>query len=213
DAGRVITEFPMFSFLLGDMHPHVMALPFVLLAVATALMLFRSEEPLDIAFWLRRPLMLVGVAIVIGGLAFINTWDIATLAFVILAAVILGWALVFAFEKAGGSGNLNGAEGLGTQIADRGAAWLTDAFIGAALAASLLALWLELTADDGRSERGGVIFALLLSSTALLLVLGTEFFYVGDVFNSRMNTVFKLYYQAWMMLALAGGFALYYLAS
>ena len=284
-------------------------------------MLFRSEEPLDIAFWLRRPLMLVGVAIIIGGLAFINTWDIATLAFVIvaaaavsnflrvrrftvdlgvqivsfavpllvlatlayipfyasftsqangilavvsnksvtvpatrpvhavlfwaplfavvlpfvlarlaaardriegrqialafvpLAAVIVGWVLVFAFEKAGGSGNLNGAEGLGTQIADRGAAWLTDAFIGAALAASLLALWLELTADDGRSERRGVIFALLLSSTALLLVLGTEFFYVGDVFNSRMNTVFKLYYQAWMMLALAGGFSLYYLAS
>jgi uncharacterized membrane protein len=28
-----------------------------------------------------------------------------------------------------------------------------------------------------------------------------------------MNTVFKLYYQAWLLLALAGGFALYYLAS
>ena len=32
--GRVITEFPMFSFILGDLHPHVMALPFVLLASA-----------------------------------------------------------------------------------------------------------------------------------------------------------------------------------
>ena len=58
-----------------------------------------------------------------------------------------------------------------------------------------------------------MLFALLLVSTAMLLILGTEFFYVGDVFNSRMNSVFKLYYQAWMMLAIAGGFSLYYLAS
>ena len=32
-----IDEFPGFSFLLGDMHPHVLALPFVLLALALAL--------------------------------------------------------------------------------------------------------------------------------------------------------------------------------
>ena len=32
-----IDEFPGFSFLLGDMHPHVLALPFVLLALAIAL--------------------------------------------------------------------------------------------------------------------------------------------------------------------------------
>ncbi len=81
------------------------------------------------------------------------------------------------------------------------------------LGAALLALWLELTADDGRDEREGVVFTLVLASTAVLLILGTEFFYVGDVFNSRMNTVFKLYYQAWMALAIAGGFSLYYLAS
>jgi uncharacterized membrane protein len=57
------------------------------------------------------------------------------------------------------------------------------------------------------------IFGLTLTAVALLLILGCEFFFVGDVFTSRMNTVFKLYYQAWLLLALAGGFALYYLAS
>lgn len=35
-----ISEFPFFSFLLGDNHPHVLALPFVLLAVGLALNLF-----------------------------------------------------------------------------------------------------------------------------------------------------------------------------
>ncbi|KPL21745.1 MAG: hypothetical protein AMJ93_08860 [Anaerolineae bacterium SM23_84] len=34
---EVIDEFPQFSFLLGDMHPHVLALPFVVLALALAL--------------------------------------------------------------------------------------------------------------------------------------------------------------------------------
>jgi uncharacterized membrane protein len=34
---EVIDEFPFFSFLLGDMHPHVLGLPFVLLAVGLAL--------------------------------------------------------------------------------------------------------------------------------------------------------------------------------
>ncbi len=34
---EVIDEFPFFSFLLGDLHPHVLGLPFVLLAIAVAL--------------------------------------------------------------------------------------------------------------------------------------------------------------------------------
>ena len=32
-----IDEFPFFSYLLGDMHPHVLAMPFALLAIAVAL--------------------------------------------------------------------------------------------------------------------------------------------------------------------------------
>ena len=58
-----------------------------------------------------------------------------------------------------------------------------------------------------------MLFALGLGAVAVLLVLGAEFFYVKDVFGNRMNTVFKLYYQAWLLLAVAGGFALYRLAS
>ena len=107
----------------------------------------------------------------------------------------------------------NGAHGLLAQIGDRGSAWFTDAFFAAILASALLALWLEATSPDDRDEREGVVFTLGIVATALLLVLGTEFFYVGDVFNSRMNTVFKLYYQAWLLLAVAGGFALYYIVT
>lgn len=36
-VGAAISEFPNFSFLLGDNHPHVLALPFVVLALGMAL--------------------------------------------------------------------------------------------------------------------------------------------------------------------------------
>ena len=100
-----------------------------------------------------------------------------------------------------------------TRSSTAGTAWISAIFIAACLAAALLALWAELTAEDRDDERRAPIFALTLISVGLLLILGCEFFYVGDVFKSRMNTVFKLYYQAWLLLAIAGGFSLYYLAS
>jgi len=42
DVQEVIDEFPAFSFILGDMHPHVLALPFVLIAIAIALNAYRQ---------------------------------------------------------------------------------------------------------------------------------------------------------------------------
>ena len=56
-----------------------------------------------------------------------------------------------------------------------------------------------------------VVLTMIASSLAALLLLGAEFFYIKDVFADRMNTVFKFYYQAWILLTIAAGFALYYL--
>ena len=41
---EVIDEFPFFSFLLGDVHPHVLALPFVLVVTALALNIFANNR-------------------------------------------------------------------------------------------------------------------------------------------------------------------------
>ena len=46
---EVIDEFPFFSFLLGDLHPHVLALPFVLLAIGLALNLLLQAADLGFA--------------------------------------------------------------------------------------------------------------------------------------------------------------------
>jgi YYY domain-containing protein len=63
-----IDEFPQFSFVLSDNHPHVMALPFVLLAIGLALNLIlkgRAPTLADVVFygWL------------VGSLIFLNAWD------------------------------------------------------------------------------------------------------------------------------------------
>ncbi len=99
-VGReVIDEFPFFSYLLADMHPHVLAMPFALLAVGLALNLYFSlrAHPLDgeglfhwlgswldgqnhppkqmsLANWVRRADFWL-LAVTLGGLAFLNTWD------------------------------------------------------------------------------------------------------------------------------------------
>ena len=53
--------------------------------------------------------------------------------------------------------------------------------------------------------------ALILTGIGALLVLGPEFVFLRDNFWSRMNTLFKFYYQAWILWALAGAFATWYL--
>jgi YYY domain-containing protein len=52
-------------------------------------------------------------------------------------------------------------------------------------------------------------FALLLVGLGLGLTLVPEFFYLRDVFGTRINTIFKFYYQAWLVFGIAGAFAVY----
>jgi uncharacterized membrane protein len=40
-----------------------------------------------------------------------------------------------------------------------------------------------------------------------LLILGPEFLYLRDNFGYRINTIFKFYYQAWIVLSLAAAYA------
>lgn len=63
-----IDEFPAFSFVLGDVHPHVLALPFVIMAIGVALnivLTWRAPNRYEVLFY----------GIVVGGLLFLNAWD------------------------------------------------------------------------------------------------------------------------------------------
>ena len=54
------------------------------------------------------------------------------------------------------------------------------------------------------------LFVLLMVATGLVLTLSVEFVYLRDTFGTRMNTVFKFYYQAWVLLALASAYGVCY---
>ncbi|MBI4297063.1 MAG: hypothetical protein HY676_00845 [Chloroflexi bacterium] len=303
DGGSTISEFPFFSFMLGDLHPHVMALPFTLVTLGMGVNLF--FEPA----WARiRPHLpyLLALCLALGGLAFINVWDFPTYFVLILGllllrtylgarasfpwrrslalfGIILAGSLVlylpyyltarglfakgilpavtqesspfqlfliwglFLFIALSFLGIQSGALRRAGALKVRG--FLTStypfwALLGLWLAAAtayilvrgegggwdlmikmgqvlpwlaILSLALFLIRARLRRAREGwgddsSFMALLLLFLGFLIIAGVELFFVLDVFGNRMNTVFKLHYQAWTLLALASGFGLYYIS-
>ena len=310
--GDVINEFPFFSYLLSDLHPHVLAMPFNLLAVAVALNIFlggwRGRTDLYFGELHINKIGFFIIALVLGGLAFLNTWDILIGAALIVFSYVLarvrdaGWSwerledllllgipvALAAFlmylpfyigfdSQAGGilpsfmyptrgaqlwvmwgtlfvplfayliylwrSGKpANWRAGLSTGlgivvillvlmfgiglIAWRlrpdlvqpildGQGRTAGAFIADSLARrlsyigglfTLLALLVPGLAFLFRSESHSAAFVLLLITLGTLLILGPDFLYLRDNFGYRINTIFKFYYQAWIVLSLAAAY-------
>ncbi len=81
DAARdaCISEFPYFTFLHGDMHPHLVAMPFALLALGLALALLKSPWPGTLSlkpFRYDGPWPYLALALCLGCLTMMNTWDL-----------------------------------------------------------------------------------------------------------------------------------------
>ncbi len=91
-AGHEITEFPFFTFLFADLHAHLMALPFDLLALGLGLSFALGMR--KGRSWKGHALVLGLMALAIGVLRAVNTWDYPTF----LAA---GGALIFVGLHAG----------------------------------------------------------------------------------------------------------------
>jgi YYY domain-containing protein len=99
--GHEITEFPFFTFLFADLHPHLMALPFTLLALGLSLALVlgaashrgRHESVMgrlrQRGWSLGELARLAALGVVVGALRLINAWDFPTYLIVAAAAVTL----------------------------------------------------------------------------------------------------------------------------
>ena len=310
-----ITEFPFFSFLLGDLHPHVISLPFLLLFLSLALNLFLSSRKVGLDWLRRNPLEFGAIALALGSLSFINIWDFPTYAALLglllfaksygeswedrlspvappkldplsLAArnTALMWIpmvaaaallfLPFYLDFSSQAGGILPYTGPGTRpllfLVVIGLPFLLGAsflfkqlggiprFSQADASALLIVLtvalfpfflWMVLMLslslfvegaglDAGQiagrtlfvlpglavvclagfsalqriktGREGMTVFPLLLLAVAAYLLMGAELYFVVDGFGNRMNTVFKLYYQAWLLLALAGAYGVYY---
>lgn len=91
---NTINEFPAFSFILSDLHAHVLALPFDALALAATLnlLLARGDGLRAFGVGLTRVLALGATGIILGALYAINGWDLPTyLGLAILALAIQQW--------------------------------------------------------------------------------------------------------------------------
>jgi YYY domain-containing protein len=90
---NTINEFPAFSFILADLHAHVMALPFAALAVGLVFNLMRARGRGVLVFGGRLwPLGLLTTAVTLGGLYDINGWDLPTyLGIATLALLMQQW--------------------------------------------------------------------------------------------------------------------------
>jgi len=326
---EIIDEFPFFSFLHADLHPHILAIPFGLLAFSIALNIILGGSRGTISLpgfrmYLNRESFFLS-ALTLGGLAFLNTWDILIAAALIVGAYGLlrvmeaGWrwsrledVLVFSIPLGvisillylpfylGFGSQATGilpnlvyitrgahlwvmfaplfvpllaflfylvskrqpanwkvgalltlgltlilwffswmlARGIAKAAPDvanaflqaQGVVDLASLFTAASLKrlthvgslVTLLALLIPAvgfllaadhkpqSADDDRQislqSLRPTVFVLLLIILGTLLVLIPEFIYLRDQFGWRINTVFKFYYQAWILWSIAGAF-------
>jgi YYY domain-containing protein len=87
DHLEIIDEFPAFTYVMGDLHPHVLAFPFLMAALAIVLeILLRGSEgwPESVP---ERWLFILFIAVSIGSFLFLNTWDVLIFGM----AAIAGW--------------------------------------------------------------------------------------------------------------------------
>ncbi len=285
-SNETINEFPYFSFLLGDLHPHLMALPFTLVALGLAFNLLLLRGRKDTQQLNRSDWIVIGISgAVVGALYMMNSWDFPTYLLIGLIALWLGvpwrqqWTrltplaamigfsiipwlpFIVTFKPfAGGSKSnlptaLQNVPGLTKLLTTIGATsahtsigefltifavpfvaclalvipmtfnrWSAGALsgLGTPVVVSLLALvalgifssaplvivcgipaLLIVILLTRQREIDLSTVVLFLFGVGLVLIVLTEFFYIQDVFQSRMNTLFKVYYQAWTLFAIA----------
>ncbi|MBA4420775.1 MAG: hypothetical protein C0391_06480 [Anaerolinea sp.] len=348
---EIIDEFPFFSFLLADLHPHVLALPFAILMLAISLNLILSPKQggfslLGIEIH-NTPIQFIVNTVLLGGMAFLNTWDFPIYLALFLAAHLLtriarqvrfreellktaSLAVLMVFgavifylpfyvgfsSQAGGiipsfifstrgvhfwvmfgpllipiflciaylvikprqwsglgkatlislgtfflitliglglgmliasAGQwLDGIPGqLGAKLKEAGnvfvsiqgaseasslqlfkiaigrrlsapGTWVTMLLLGIGIT-KLIITWLPRKQDDYQLQEQDTgfnpafLFYLLIILAGIFLTLVPEYFYLRDQFGWRMNTIFKFYYQTWIMWSLAAGVSIYFL--
>jgi YYY domain-containing protein len=89
-AGFEVTEFPSFTVLFADLHPHFMAMPFFGLGLAGAIALIELARQGRIAdSWV----LAAGLGVGSGFMRMVHTWDLPTFVLITAGAIVFGQML------------------------------------------------------------------------------------------------------------------------
>ena len=309
-----IQEFPFFSFLLGDFHPHLMSIPFVLTGITVLLGMYFSTNSHSISGLKKNVYGTIIIALVVGSSGFINFWDVGLLLLISFGLVVIAWLstrqlsfknLIYTasptiliwligitvyspfyfgtaesqvqwppiapvkygtrpihflsiwlplllvvlpfilfltqryvaeiFSRISGTDKLLNPRRHLIWLP----AWIMAAFVTAI--PFIISVVTHLMFNEGaaqvdligrlpvtgvlgfvtsvlvavtitRARRGaddGAQYSVVLTSISFYLLYIAELFFVHDLFGNRMNTVFKFYYQAWIVLSLVCGYGFF----
>ena len=84
-----IQEFPAFSLILGDLHPHFMSIPLVLTFIGLVVNVWHVNEKPSWRWLKRNKLLALALSFTLGAAGFMNAWDLAFLSAILFATVFL----------------------------------------------------------------------------------------------------------------------------
>ncbi len=191
----LITEFPFFSFWLGDNHAHLLGLPMLVLAGAASLFL-RQARRLTFAISLPAGLALVWSLL-------INPWQVPT----VLALISIGLISRSRFPSTLEIRNLLAGLLLPLVLAlpltrgpFQGIVWEVPGHTNLIEAMKVFGIFLPGLIGLYWLPRSRWLWLTVLLCAGLFATC--EVLRVADAFQNRLNTVFKVYYQLWILCSL-----------
>ncbi len=209
-----ITEFPSYSFVISDFHAHIIDIPFVILMLATLINLWNSTK--------MTYTKIITVAFVLGVLFTTNSWDFFIYIPLLFAVSILS---LFVNKIDNKIENIvyilsavplaiiiflpyhlyfhNITKGIGFRLNI-----ISPEIMFTMFGFFIITFVLYLLAK--KQEQNLLVYLITFYSAAMILI--PSFLYLKDIYSElnppyyRANTIFKFWYQAWIMLCFCFGY-------
>jgi uncharacterized membrane protein len=234
-ADNTIHEFPIYSFVVSDLHGHVSDIPFVLLCLGLIFSLITSEKSKKVL-----TLKYLFISLILGIMYMTNSWDFPI--YLMITGLVVFWnnylvnglkiitffrtalisvlisicSIIFTFPF-----HLNFeqiAKGIGVVHAHT-PPWMFLVLWGYQWVIGLIFILfiVRLIIKKRRIQLiNSDYFVIVLLTIATVLIIIPEFVYVKDIYIAsyhRANTVFKLVYQSFILYAISVGYIIIRLLS
>ena len=234
---HTIHEFPAYSFLVCDLHAHVWGIPIVLLFLTIVYVWIKSFGlKFNKKDYIKNQSVVLAIVmgVIFGIMMMTNAWDVAI--YGLLLAVLGSIILAKNFTKNLMPMVLSAAAVILMLVVTSAPWWMNFVSISEGIESvevrsslnEFLTLWTghitvslvalvisirELIKVKKSHNKSSFIFIIALVVVAWILLLLPEFIYVKDIYpdHPRANTMFKLTFQAFIMMTLSACFAFGYI--